>query len=126
VEREHVVAAYGERWKQLSAWVRTVDPHGRMINPFFQELLWPRHGQYYFGEMQALSRFPRIHGQALRRAARRGAWGPVYFAPMGLTGRRSESVMRTSALENRSGAIVSHILGGDGEAEGEADVLTIM
>jgi hypothetical protein len=39
VRREHVVAAYGERWKQLSAWVSAVDPHGRMLNPFFQELL---------------------------------------------------------------------------------------
>ena len=55
-----------------------------------------------------------------------GAWGPMYFAPMELTGGRSESVMRTSALENRSGAIASCILGGDGEAEGEAGVLTIM
>ena len=40
VEREHVVAAYGERWKQLSDWVRRVDPHGRMLNPFFKGLLW--------------------------------------------------------------------------------------
>jgi FAD/FMN-containing dehydrogenase len=40
VDREQVVAAYGERWKQLSDWVRTVDPHGRMLNPFFKELLW--------------------------------------------------------------------------------------
>ena len=39
VAREHVVAAYGARWKQLSDWVRTVDPNGRMLNPFFQELL---------------------------------------------------------------------------------------
>jgi FAD/FMN-containing dehydrogenase len=39
VRREHVVAAYGERWKQLSDWVSTVDPHGRMLNPFFKELL---------------------------------------------------------------------------------------
>jgi FAD/FMN-containing dehydrogenase len=40
VEKEHVIAAYGERWKQLSDWVRTVDPDGRMPNPFFKELLW--------------------------------------------------------------------------------------
>jgi FAD/FMN-containing dehydrogenase len=40
VEKEHVVAAYGERWKQLSDWIRTVDPDGRMPNPFFKELLW--------------------------------------------------------------------------------------
>jgi FAD/FMN-containing dehydrogenase len=40
VRKEHVVSAYGERWKKLSDWVRTVDPGGRMVNPFFQELLW--------------------------------------------------------------------------------------
>jgi hypothetical protein len=40
VEKAHVVAAYGERWKQLSDWVRSVDPQGRMVNAFFQELLW--------------------------------------------------------------------------------------
>jgi FAD/FMN-containing dehydrogenase len=39
VEQKHVVAAYGERWKKLSEWVRTVDPEGRMLNPFFKELL---------------------------------------------------------------------------------------
>jgi FAD/FMN-containing dehydrogenase len=39
VEREHVVAAYGERWKQLSDWIRTVDADGRMRNSFFKELL---------------------------------------------------------------------------------------
>jgi len=33
------VAAYGDRWKKLSDWVRTVDPDGRMLNPFFAELL---------------------------------------------------------------------------------------
>ena len=40
VEREHVVAAYGERWKRVSGWVRTVDPKERMLNPFFKELMW--------------------------------------------------------------------------------------
>ena len=40
VQKEHVVAAYGERWKQLSDWVRTVDPQGRILNAFFKELLW--------------------------------------------------------------------------------------
>jgi hypothetical protein len=40
VEKAHVVAAYGERWKNLSGWVRSVDPTGRMLNPFFKELLW--------------------------------------------------------------------------------------
>ncbi len=39
VEREHVVAAYGERWKKLCEWVRTVDPGGRMLNPFFKNLI---------------------------------------------------------------------------------------
>lgn len=39
VEKKHVVAAYGERWKKLSDWVKTVDPQGRMLNPFFKELL---------------------------------------------------------------------------------------
>ncbi|PWT80064.1 MAG: hypothetical protein C5B57_12840 [Blastocatellia bacterium] len=40
VKKEHVVSAYGDRWKKLSEWVRSVDPTGRMVNPFFQELLW--------------------------------------------------------------------------------------
>jgi FAD/FMN-containing dehydrogenase len=39
VTREHVEAAYGERWRQFSTWVRAVDPSGRMLNPFFSELL---------------------------------------------------------------------------------------
>ena len=40
VTKEHVVSAYGERWRTLSDWIRTIDPDGRMRNPFFQELLW--------------------------------------------------------------------------------------
>jgi FAD/FMN-containing dehydrogenase len=39
VERKHIVAAYGERWKKLGDWVKSVDPTGRMLNPFFKELL---------------------------------------------------------------------------------------
>ena len=39
VTKEQVVSAYGERWKTLSDWVRTVDPNRRMVNPFFAELL---------------------------------------------------------------------------------------
>lgn len=39
VRKEHVVSAYGERWKKLSDWVRSVDPKGRLLNPFFEELL---------------------------------------------------------------------------------------
>jgi FAD/FMN-containing dehydrogenase len=39
VKKEHVVAAYRDRWKKLSDYVRTADPTGRLLNPFFQELL---------------------------------------------------------------------------------------
>ena len=39
VERRHVEAAYGARWKEFSHWVRQQDPQGRMLNPFFAELL---------------------------------------------------------------------------------------
>jgi hypothetical protein len=39
VSREHVLAAYGDRWRQFSAWIREVDPTRRMVNPFFEELL---------------------------------------------------------------------------------------
>jgi FAD/FMN-containing dehydrogenase len=39
VTKAHVVAAYGDRWRKLSDWIRTVDPDGRMLNPFFAELL---------------------------------------------------------------------------------------
>lgn len=39
VTREQVVAAYGDRWTTLSAWVRRQDPDGRLLNPFFKELL---------------------------------------------------------------------------------------
>ena len=39
VKREHVVAAYGERWTTLCNWLRTVDPDRRMVNEFFGELL---------------------------------------------------------------------------------------
>lgn len=41
VEREHVEAAYGQRWNQFSAAVRTADPEGRMLNPYFAALLSP-------------------------------------------------------------------------------------
>ncbi len=40
VTKAHVVSAYGERWKTVCDWIRTVDPDGRMLNPFFRELLW--------------------------------------------------------------------------------------
>jgi FAD binding domain-containing protein len=39
VERRHVEAAYGARWKDFSARVRQADPERRMLNPFFEELL---------------------------------------------------------------------------------------
>jgi len=40
VTKAHVVSAYGERWKTLCDAVRMADPNGRMLNPFFRELLW--------------------------------------------------------------------------------------
>jgi hypothetical protein len=39
VKRGHVVAAYGDRWKTLCDWLRTVDPQRRMVNQFFEELM---------------------------------------------------------------------------------------
>lgn len=39
VERRHVEAAYGARWKEFSARVKEADPRGRMLNPFFADLL---------------------------------------------------------------------------------------
>lgn len=39
ITREQCEQAYGERWTQFRDWVRSVDPNGRMLNPFFAELL---------------------------------------------------------------------------------------
>jgi len=39
VERKHVERAYGARWQEFSDWVRSEDPQGRMLNPFFAALL---------------------------------------------------------------------------------------
>jgi FAD binding domain/D-arabinono-1,4-lactone oxidase len=39
VERKHVEAAYGQNWQQFSAAVRSMDPGGRLLNPFFASLL---------------------------------------------------------------------------------------
>jgi hypothetical protein len=39
MEKQHVNAAYGDRWREFSAWVKAEDPEGRMLNPFFAELL---------------------------------------------------------------------------------------
>jgi FAD binding domain/D-arabinono-1,4-lactone oxidase len=42
VELKHVEAAYGQRWIQFSSLVRSMDPGGRMLNPFFAALLSPQ------------------------------------------------------------------------------------
>jgi FAD/FMN-containing dehydrogenase len=39
IKREHVQAAYGPRWTEFSKWVRATDPQGRMLNPFFADIL---------------------------------------------------------------------------------------
>ena len=39
VERKHVQAAYGQRWQDFAEWVKSMDPNGRMLNPFFASLL---------------------------------------------------------------------------------------
>ena len=39
VKREQVEAAYGQRWTDFSQWVASVDPGGRMQNPYFTALL---------------------------------------------------------------------------------------
>ena len=39
VTRAHMEAAYGQRWLDFSKWVRAMDPSGRMLNPFFADLL---------------------------------------------------------------------------------------
>jgi hypothetical protein len=42
VELKHVEAGYGQRWTQFSSAVRSMDPGGRMLNPFFAALLSPQ------------------------------------------------------------------------------------
>ena len=39
VRKEHVAAAYGDRWTQLADWLKIVDPGRRMVNEFFGALL---------------------------------------------------------------------------------------
>jgi hypothetical protein len=39
VEREQVVAAYGDHWQEFADWVTKVDPTRRMQNAFFSQLL---------------------------------------------------------------------------------------
>jgi hypothetical protein len=41
VTQQHVEAAYGQRWLDFVQWVKTMDPTGRMLNPFFAQLLTP-------------------------------------------------------------------------------------
>ncbi|WP_167561293.1 FAD-binding protein [Bradyrhizobium sp. AS23.2] len=41
ITKSHVEAAYGTRWINFSAQVRQADPQGRMLNPFFADLLSP-------------------------------------------------------------------------------------
>jgi hypothetical protein len=41
VTQQQVQAAYGQRWLQFSAAVRSADPGGRMLNPYFAALLAP-------------------------------------------------------------------------------------
>jgi len=41
VQRQHVEAAFGQRWLQFSAAARAADPGGRMLNPYFANLLSP-------------------------------------------------------------------------------------
>ena len=44
VKREHVEAAFGDRWQQFSAAVLAADPSGRMLNEYFADLLSPAAG----------------------------------------------------------------------------------
>ena len=39
VEAKHVQAAFGPRWQQFRTAVQSMDPNGRMLNPFFADLL---------------------------------------------------------------------------------------
>jgi hypothetical protein len=39
IERKHIEAGYGQRWQDFAQWLHTVDPTGRMLNPFFASLL---------------------------------------------------------------------------------------
>lgn len=45
VERKHVEAAFGNRWFEFSEFVKQMDPGGRMLNPFFADLLSARPAQ---------------------------------------------------------------------------------
>jgi hypothetical protein len=39
VQQKHVKAAFGPRWTQFVQWICSIDPNGRMLNPFFADLL---------------------------------------------------------------------------------------
>jgi FAD/FMN-containing dehydrogenase len=39
ITKPQVQQAFGQRWTEFSEWVRSVDPDGRMLNPYFQDLL---------------------------------------------------------------------------------------
>ncbi len=39
VERKHMETAFGQRWFDFCDWVREMDPHARMMNPFFAGLM---------------------------------------------------------------------------------------
>lgn len=38
VTRQQSEQAYGQRWSEFVAWIRSVDPDQRMLNPFFRDL----------------------------------------------------------------------------------------
>jgi FAD/FMN-containing dehydrogenase len=39
ITKPQVQQAFGQRWTEFSNWVRSVDPDGRMLNPFFEKFL---------------------------------------------------------------------------------------
>jgi len=39
ISAAQVAAAYGQRWLTFAKWVRSMDPQGRMLNPYFADLL---------------------------------------------------------------------------------------
>lgn len=39
MEKKHMVQGYGDRWREFADWIRGSDPDGRMLNPFFADLL---------------------------------------------------------------------------------------
>lgn len=39
LEKKHLIAVYGDRWRRFCDWARTMDPERRMVNGFFADLL---------------------------------------------------------------------------------------